>query len=731
MKFSDMKLQAMNAVRAYFVRNWTIEDLMNSGEMTQHDYASLKRVYLTLLFAMWSFTSGSFSHWIWEVGGQFTVLSSVASLLCLYLISPLRVRTRVLLLMIAAFSNGASIGIFTKYFFKIDQDLVVSLLAPPTLGIGSIWSESLLTRERSEIYLACLFYSWAVMFSTFVATKSEFIDSQTAQWMLKVCIVFALFMGYVVVYSQEILYDAHFGEINSVNRTLTAFFRYRALNAVRAYFVRNWTIEDLMNNGEIPQHAYTSLKRVYLTLFFAMWSFTFGSFLHWTRGAGGLFTVLSSVASLLCLYFISPLRVRTRVLLLMIAAFSIGASIGIFIKYFFDIDHDLVYILLAPPTFSIGFMWFGSMFTRERSDIYLGCLYYSWALCFSTFVASNADYIDSQTSHFLLKVCIVLALFLGYVVVYSQEILYDAHYGEINFVNRTLTIFFRLPDMKLQARKVVRAYFVRNWTREDLMNNGEIPEQAYASLKTFNGSKCIQASKMYSFHIILDGGIYLFHVISGVSYSLMCLVELFFWIFLAIDLGSGREVHSPFFCSKFTLSLLYITIESVASYVVNLRSMQRTRVSLLMFAACNMGASFGLYVEYLFGMNQIHVVGLYAGPTLAIGTFWIESLLSRERREIYINCLSYPLSLMFATCVVRTFEFIDRHATYGMLKVCVVLALFLGYVVVYSQEILYDAHFGEINFVNHTLTIFFHLPGIVVHAARLCLGAKIEQHRQN
>uniref|UniRef100_A0A3Q7EJR1 Uncharacterized protein n=1 Tax=Solanum lycopersicum TaxID=4081 RepID=A0A3Q7EJR1_SOLLC len=201
MKFSDMKLQAMNAVRAYFVRSWTVEDLMNNGEMTQHAYASLKTVYLTLSFAMWSFTSGSFSHWIWEAGGRFTVLCSVASLLCLYLISPLRVRTRVLLLMIAAFSIGASIGIFTKYFFEIDQVLVVCLLAPPILGIGFIWSESLLARDRSEIYLACMFYSWAV------------------------CIVFALFMGYVVVYSQEILYDARFGEINFVNRTLTVFFR--------------------------------------------------------------------------------------------------------------------------------------------------------------------------------------------------------------------------------------------------------------------------------------------------------------------------------------------------------------------------------------------------------------------------------------------------------------------------------------------------------------------------
>uniref|UniRef100_A0A3Q7EJY8 Uncharacterized protein n=1 Tax=Solanum lycopersicum TaxID=4081 RepID=A0A3Q7EJY8_SOLLC len=317
----------------------------------------------------------------------------------------------------------------------------------------------------------------------------------------------------------------------------------------------------------------------------------------------------------------------------------------------------------------------------------------------------------------------------------------------------------KFTNMKLQARKAVRAYFVRKWTIEDLMNNDEIPEHACASLRTVQSflrlmvPSAFKLPKMYSFHIILDGGIYLFHAISGVSYSLMCLVELFFWIFLAIDLGSGRAIHSPFFCSKFTLSVLYITIESVASYVVNPRSiMQRTKVSLLMFAACNMGASFGLYIEYLFGMNQILqlcaekgflliesipcffsslVVSLYAGSTLAIGTFWIESLLSRERREIYINCLTYPFSLMLATYVVRTFEVINIHVAHWMLKVCVVLALFLGYVVVYSQEILYDAHFREINFVNRTLTIFFHLPGIVVHAARLCIGANIEQHRQN
>ncbi|KAK6804305.1 hypothetical protein RDI58_002089 [Solanum bulbocastanum] len=44
--------------------------------------------------------------------------------------------------------------------------------------------------------------------------------------------------------------------------------KLRVTNAVRAYFNRNWTREDLMNFGEIPEIAYTGLKRVYSFLWF-------------------------------------------------------------------------------------------------------------------------------------------------------------------------------------------------------------------------------------------------------------------------------------------------------------------------------------------------------------------------------------------------------------------------------------------------------------------------------
>lgn len=62
---------------------------------------------------------------------------------------------------------------------------------------------------------------------------------------------------------------------------------------------------------------------------------------------------------------------------------------------------------------------------------------------------------------------------------------------------------------------------------------------------------------------------------------------------------------------------------------------------------------------------------------------------------------------------------------YCLWQVYIANALFMGYLVVYSQEILYNARFGDIDVVNCTLTVFFHLPAIVVHAARLYLAKKL------
>ncbi|KAM3266182.1 bax inhibitor 1-like isoform X1 [Capsicum annuum] len=103
MKYSEMKI----AAKAYFNRNWNREDMLNPNEIPGHAHKTLKKVYLPLLCTTLAATFGSFLQWIWEAGGLYTVLSTVASLLWLYLTLPWSVRKRVLLLMIAVFSFGA------------------------------------------------------------------------------------------------------------------------------------------------------------------------------------------------------------------------------------------------------------------------------------------------------------------------------------------------------------------------------------------------------------------------------------------------------------------------------------------------------------------------------------------------------------------------------------------------------------------------------------------------
>ncbi|XP_055817584.1 bax inhibitor 1-like [Solanum dulcamara] len=225
MKFSNMK----NAVKAYFERNWNREDMVNPDEIPMHAHESLKKVYLTLFCAMLTATFGSFLHLIWEAGGLFTVLSSVASLLCLYLTSPWSVKTRVLMLMISTFSFGASVGIFTKYFFEIDQDFVVSLLAGAAIGFGTFWFGALLSRIRIILYIGCLLHSYVFMFSWFVIASDMIFIGHAAQWTLKVFAVLSLFMGYFVIYSQEILFNALSEDVNFVNCTFTVFFNLPAI----------------------------------------------------------------------------------------------------------------------------------------------------------------------------------------------------------------------------------------------------------------------------------------------------------------------------------------------------------------------------------------------------------------------------------------------------------------------------------------------------------------------
>ncbi|XP_049414566.1 uncharacterized protein LOC125877262 [Solanum stenotomum] len=185
-----------------------------------------------------------------------------------------------------------------------------------------------------------------------------------------------------------------------------------------------------------------------------------------------------------------------------------------------------------------------------------------------------------------------------------------------------------------------------------------------------------------------------------------------------MDLGSRGEIHSPFLCNKF--NLVYI----IPPGRVN------TRFLLSMLAAYSFGASVNAFPNYLFEIKQRIVLRLLTGITIGSGNLLCRAITARKRSEIYRGCMKYCFVLPLYALV---FIVLDKsRSALLVIKIHTVQILFMGYLMIYSQEILYDADFGDINSVNCMLTVFFHLPGIVIHAARLYLqGAGIEQHEHN
>ncbi|XP_010325263.1 bax inhibitor 1-like isoform X1 [Solanum lycopersicum] len=228
------------------------------------------------------------------------------------------------------------------------------------------------------------------------------------------------------------------------------------MNAVKAYFNRNWTREDLMNTGEVSAYAYRSLTMVYLSLFCFMLSFTLGSLLHSiNREVGGLFTVLSSVASLLWLYFASSLRERLRLSLMLYAACTLGASFCLVTKNLFKVHPPFIVDLLEGSTSSFGVIWYGSSkYTRERREIYKACLTFSFSLICSSIFFHGIDMLNTHTVHWAFKVNTAQALLMVYLVIYSQDLLYNADIGEINSVDRALAFFFHSPGIVVHAARV-------------------------------------------------------------------------------------------------------------------------------------------------------------------------------------------------------------------------------------------------------------------------------------
>ncbi|KAK4714002.1 hypothetical protein R3W88_019909 [Solanum pinnatisectum] len=198
MNFSEMKDEAINGVKWYFNRNWNRDDVMNMDEISNELHSTLEMVYLSLFCAMLSITCGSTLQWISITAGKYSVLYFAAKLILLYLTPP-----EIIISMLAEYSFGSTVGI--------------------TIGIGNLWHQPIKTKDRREIYTRCLKYCIVIVVSMIAFFL---LETDTTLRMIAIHSVLILLMGYLVLYSQEILYDANFGDINFVNCTFTVFFHF-------------------------------------------------------------------------------------------------------------------------------------------------------------------------------------------------------------------------------------------------------------------------------------------------------------------------------------------------------------------------------------------------------------------------------------------------------------------------------------------------------------------------
>ncbi|KAI8538097.1 hypothetical protein RHMOL_Rhmol09G0075500 [Rhododendron molle] len=229
---------------------WSYDSLKNFRQISPLVQTHLKQVYLTLCCALIASAVGAYLHILWNIGGLLTTLGCMGSIVWLLSTPPYEEQKRVTLLMATALLQGASIGPLIDLAIEIDprQLLVCSILVSAFVGcavaFGCFSIAAMLAKRREYLYLGGLLSSGLSILFWLHFASSLFGGSAT---LFKFELYFGLlvFVGYIVVDTQDIIEKAHFGDLDYVKHALTLFTDFAAV------FVRILII--MLKNSEKQQ----------------------------------------------------------------------------------------------------------------------------------------------------------------------------------------------------------------------------------------------------------------------------------------------------------------------------------------------------------------------------------------------------------------------------------------------------------------------------------------------
>ncbi|THG21656.1 hypothetical protein TEA_000285 [Camellia sinensis var. sinensis] len=168
--------------------SWSYDSLKNLRQISPVVQTHLKQVYLALCCALIASATGAYLHILWNIGGLLTTLGCMGSIVC----------------------------------------ILVSAFVGCAVAFGCFSMAAMLARRREYLYLGGLLSSGlSILFWLHFA--SSIFGGSAALFKFELYFGLLVFVGYIVVDTQDIIERAHFGDLDYVKHALTLFTDFAAV----------------------------------------------------------------------------------------------------------------------------------------------------------------------------------------------------------------------------------------------------------------------------------------------------------------------------------------------------------------------------------------------------------------------------------------------------------------------------------------------------------------------
>ncbi|OAY56779.1 bax inhibitor 1 isoform X2 [Manihot esculenta] len=207
---------------------WTYDSLKNFRQISPVVQTHLKQVYLTLCCALVASAAGAYLHILWNIGGLLTTFACLGCMAWLLSTPPYEEQKRVALLMAAGLFEGASIGPLIDLAIEIDPSVLITAFVGTSVAFGCFSAAAMLARRREYLYLGGLLSS-GLSILLWLQFASSIFGGSAAIFKFELYFGLLVFVGYVVVDTQDIIEKAHLGDLDYVKHALNLFTDFIAV----------------------------------------------------------------------------------------------------------------------------------------------------------------------------------------------------------------------------------------------------------------------------------------------------------------------------------------------------------------------------------------------------------------------------------------------------------------------------------------------------------------------